>query len=119
MEAKGTDAIITKAGDGCIQGTRKLTNNGKFNSLFYIEFIIGKNSERLNFLCYGLVNELDTTLNKTNFSSKGSFFFSPGGFYSNGTYVCSNLKNPAAGDKVGLLFDLYNGSMKRFLNDVD
>ena len=44
FQIKGADAIKTAFGAGSIQGIKKLSNRGKLNSLYYVEYTLSKNS---------------------------------------------------------------------------
>ena len=89
--------------------------------MYYVEFIItlSKDTSGLRGY-YGISRKLDTKNNESNVfepycytycSANGWFYFNTD--YKNYTSKCG------PGTKIGMLFDLYQGSIKYYLNGVD
>ena len=87
--------------------------------MFYVEFTIKSLGYLGEYISIGLARKIEN-VNTYNATKQYSFFLRCTGEFatSNGSFSNYCKKSPQ-GTKLGMLFDLFRGNIKYFINDVD
>ena len=106
-------------GYSSIQGSEAMTNKGKGNSFYFFELEYHPDDPNADRMYIGVAPKFDDPNDGFSNSYKGCFVNASSGnrfCFGTGTAITPGLKK---GDKVGVLVDMFEGSVKLFVNNQD
>ena len=100
-----------------IQGTEAMTNKGKGNSFYFFE--LEYHPDHADYMYIGVAPKFDDPNDGDFNRDKGCFVNAQNGYkkcFGSYSAFTSELKK---GDKMGVLVDMFEGSVKQFINNQD